>query len=757
MDRKFEKGTDIESFGLPTDLITDPEKYDGDIPFWKRTVNFFRQYQKSNHKGKQALLEQITHSIVKEPAILLHLIRNFDLWGQVSKELDPEELKEQLLVQTENTLVRRLNLSTWTPPHIEELVGLCLDGRKQVTTGASATPKTSNLIDLIQRITPSPYMESAPAPDTFPLQPMERFISALFNAPRTVEDAVDLYYNAVWAMVTTTHADIREEIFSILCLEKPWLNEESTSSIYFEEGMFSADDIHLAKYFAVVEALNSVGKLLEMGKLYSKAVTGKSIHSERAERRYKKMDDALDWYDEAKRSIVNRALLSQSGKNPKRFNQLTDLEALKQEGNDWDERIAFYQNQGMSFYDAIVSYNREILNRPWPENVKKDPNEPLRRILQEYFSKVVFKALWEQQKIDLAKQGYQQLTPQNLQISDGISLDILAKGIETPEQRDAVVRMVTEYILGGSRKATISSNNSVFSSEESMKLFDGLIRQFDADRNIIFSMRPISDDETTGTLASILEYRRPLISLHQTKAMENKIARVRMEIMNNFVRSITKRGYSVVINDPALRHLGYEAIEFKKHSDNSIAVNITIVGEQYTFFLDSDQRIKLGGDLLRFGSAQDKAWLELLTLSHLRRLICIEEDEEILKAEMIGGQRQYEKYRRQVGRSEHLRRQQPGPGYTTEAFNKCLKSNLPIKNLHLINRMKAEIGKGGTKETGIWTYVSGIEYVDAPDAKPVKVAFKGASDDINAVIPLGQISQEEISRLEEDILQEMGY
>ena len=79
-----------------------------------------------------------------------------------------------------------------------------------------------------------------------------------------------------------------------------------------------------------------------------------------------------------------------------------------------------------------------------------------------------------------------------------------------------------------------------------------------------------------------------------------------------------------------------------------------------------------------------------------------------------------------------------------------------MRNLYEINRLRATINLGGTLQTGIWTYVSGVEKdIDTQTAKPVKVAFKGASDDIRQVIPLGEVSTEELNRLEKEILDEL--
>ncbi len=98
--------------------------------------------------------------------------------------------------------------------------------------------------------------------------------------------------------------------------------------------------------------------------------------------------------------------------------------------------------------------------------------------------------------------------------------------------------------------------------------------------------------------------------------------------------------------------------------------------------------------------------------------------------------------------------------YSTNAFELCSRSHLPIpsslKRLDIINRMRAERGWGGTLETGMWTYVSGVERdIDTQVAKPVRVAFKNATEDMRKVIDLGATSQEELDRLEKVILDDL--
>jgi len=154
---------------------------------------------------------------------------------------------------------------------------------------------------------------------------------------------------------------------------------------------------------------------------------------------------------------------------------------------------------------------------------------------------------------------------------------------------------------------------------------------------------------------------------------------------------------------------------------------------------------------LRFNTRQDQVWLELLVLSHLKKVMCTEEKEEVLKEEMVGGIKQYEIYKHQtIRRTDYLRQLPEGEHYSESAFLNCLKSNLPVRNLHLINQRRVEAGFRPV------TYVVGVEKVDEPNVKPVKVAYKNASADIRSVIPLGEYSNEELARVEEEILRDLN-
>lgn len=711
--------------GLPEDLFTNPAKYDGDIPLWRRTVGLVKQYQTARPKNRGALLDQFAQPLVKNLADIGQVLENFNLIAQIKPDEDIETIQGFLGLHLESAISRRGSLASWTPERIDELIWL----------GLGASARTRPMI--------------------------ERMKTALFNAPQSVGEAVDLFYNATYAMVETPDPEIREEIFSILCLETPVLTDSSVSAIAYQVGMYSADDDHLSKYAAIQYALHEVGKLLEMGDFYKRDLDedqGNRVASRRFEEADKKLSDALGLAENE--AIVKKLMDSQFYKNPARSEKLNDYWYIHEE--DALKTILSMFDAGLSPVEAELRYLNDVSKRDWPENIIKNPNDPVRKLIREYLRKFTFKALWEQYRADYLAQGYQRLLTHPIAITDNFVLsDILAQDCETPEQKTAVIKRVLDTIMAKKEEGENSkekTRSGTHLSEEAFMLFDGAICAFD-DGKIIWTMITALTEEEIGRLSSMLEYHRPAISIEQLDAIGPKLAALRNDLQNKFTRSVGKRGVLAIIADPGLKRLGYQEIDFQQgpKGDINVALRFINIPEPYEFTLDSEYRIKLGKDVQRFVSPQDQAWLELLTLSHLKKVLCTQEED--VPNELVGGQEQYASYRKQGFHiREHLRWYKNSKRkYTQEAFLNCLKSGYPIKNLHEINRMRAEINWGGTAETGYWTYVKGAEIdIDTLEAKPVRVAYKNVADDIREVIPLGEVSPEEIARIEQEILSELA-
>lgn len=722
MDRKFEQGINGESLGIPQDLLTDPAKYEADIPLWRRTLGLVKQYGTTRPNKRDVFFDQTVSPFVKEPTLFKQLFENLNLIAQLKPEINVEEIKTGLITHAEAVVSRRASLAGWTPKKIEQLIIL----------GLNSSGEFKNVVEKMQ--------------------------AALFNAPKTIEEAVDLFYNAAFAMVQTNEPDIREELFSILCLEKVWLNEKADSVTYLEVGGFSSDDLHLGRYFAFEDALEQTGKLVEMSSLSSNSSSFTdpfTLDSRRVASRNRRYDQPEQRPGVTSRLSMRDLVQQTIRKNPSRYRKITDYME-----NSWEQDLKNdipRATSEMPLWEAAYRKMEEFRHRPWPENVMKNPDESLRRLVRERLNILILKAFWEQQKASFLQRGYQVVTPRYLQVTEWYLLDILARGYDTPEQKNQVIREIyTDFAISDNiSPIPMNARGDLTPTqvEEAMKLFAGGIHTFG--EQAIFALIRAMPMEITGKLAAILEFHRPLMTVEQVRAIDQRVKQIRLDIMTDFTRGVGKRGYRLSVADPVLRHLGYQTISFQQAS-NQIETSMEIDKQTYQFGIDKDFRLILDGDIKRFQSPQDRAWLELLVLSHLKKVMCSEEDEKTLKEELVLGEKQYQVYRRQVtARSEHSRRLTPGERFSSEQYRRCLKSNLPIKDLVELNRLKALAGKGGTLETGLWTYVSGVEWTDIPEIKPIRIAFKKATDDLREVLHFGAISPEEMTRIENEILGEL--
>lgn len=713
MDRKFEQGNNSEPLGVPEDLFTDPAKYDGGIPHWKRTIGFLKQYQVSKPKGREVITDQFTAFMLKDLRTIPQIMQNLELVLQTKPDLFPEDLFKQVAKSVDARVTRRTDLQSWTPDKIETLFQLGVD-------------YTGTISELTRRIK-----------------------WRLFNAPKNIDEAVDLNYNAALAMVTTEDTDVREEIFSLLCFEQPTFQPNSPCAIYFSIAGFDSDR-NMGRNNAVMGALDVVGMYLE-------TVETKGLMKDSSRTMMRVLYTEKIW----KNSQEAQAMLQEimpvlRRKNPERYDKV--VQVARALGGKNYSLLAQYTNDNylvaMEKQKALDEKNR---TDRWPGNIFEDLNDPLRRITVEKWHRKFAKSTWASNKyIFVNKMGYRQLTTKPITIGNFV-VELLGRNIQSREQQAALIREVLETIQTGecpnSNRILEVPMDRVLEAADVLR--GGLFQIYDKNKDIVFHVSKILPEEEVGRLSSIIEYHRPLISPEQVSNMQVLIANLREEINMKFTRAIGKRGYQSVIADPSLRSYGYKSITFIGIKDDAIEVKINIEGQEYNLTLDKEYRIIPGGDFEVIQTAQDKAWLELLTLEHLKKVMCVDEDH--IQDELIGGQKQYERYRRQLTeRIEHLRRLPSGQNFSTEAFTKCLRSHLPMRNLLEINRLRAGINWGGTLRTGIWTYVSGIEKdIDTQTAKPIKIAFSGVSDDLRKVVPLGEISPEEVSRIEQEILKEL--
>lgn len=704
-----------EQEGVPTDLFSNPGKYEENLPLLKRTLSFVRQYGSVRPNKRENLLNNFTNPIIKDPALLKYVIDNIELIDASNPSTNGQEVFDGIISHIDQRVARRSDLSRWTPEKIEQLVQLGLDGQGN-------------------------YKKA-----------IERMQSGLFNAPQTVEESVDLHYNAAWAMVTTKNPDVRKELFSILCLEKNWFGPKSDSVIYFTAGMFSDDDIHLEKYHAVIEAIDKVGTYIE-----TVEKKGFSTDSQRT------WDRAARIAKEGRANLGAQAKLvmyfkQQRLKSPQRFDILSRVY-----GNEsYNAPIQIGGKNYLESEKIIKDSRKQVESAGWPQNVISNPHEPLRKVMNEQFGPIIFRAYWENQVAYLRENGYQVLSGMGVQITEDLKLEVVAKEYETSEQKSELVREVVNTITTGkptnpNRQLKVPMDRVLYQAQEGGNSWLGMWQGYDTENKIVFAIARIQSEEEIGRLSSMLEYHRPILSLEQVGRIESQISQVRNDLRNKFTKSVGNRGYTVLVADPALRMFGYESIALSQNSrGNIIDVKITIDGQMYELTIDPDYRIKLEKDLKQFKNPQDQAWLELVVLGHLKSVMC--SNEENITGDLVGKEKQAENYRKQMAyRIEHLRRLPKGQKFGTEAFEKCLTSNLPIKNLFLINQMRAQVGWGGTPETGTWTYVLGSEWdSDTQKAKPIKIAFNNATSDLRKVVDLGQVTPEEILRIENDILSEL--
>lgn len=706
----------LHADGVPRSILDNPQEYEEQFPILKRTVGFINQYQAARPKGKEALLNQMAGNVIRDPAAFGHIYTNLELIGGIRQGFNPDALEEALLQQIEASVSRRFDALKWSPTKIERLVQLGLDNKGKLATS------------------------------------YQRVEAALFDSPKTVHEAIDMQYNAAWAMITTENEDVRHELASILSYERDFFQPTMLSAYLFSIGKYFGDDMHIERFFAVTDAINEVAVLEE--KPYS---LNKSV-SKRIEHRFN-----MDIYsnhllspEEQKQRI--KLVETLKNKDSERFRKLYAV--IHEDPIDIPEedpgRIV-----GGSYKDMVkrrLERSRKMKEAPWPHNRVYNFEEPLRAYIGKYYSPKIHRAIWENEVHNGLQQGYNYVTTQPIQITDDLNLEIIGQGYDTVEQKSAVITTIYDALLqtriDPDHQETLSKLDGAIATARTL---DGLMGYMGKDFDILFSLSHRTTEEEIGRLATILQYHRPVISIDQAKKMDEQVSLTRENISRRFTRSVGKRGFEVIVADPALVQYGYESLLFKhESSNNTIQVSITIGGQDYKFALDADHRTVFtgDGDIKKFQNLQDQMWLELLVLSHLKKVMCTEE--ESMGKELVGGDKQNELYKRQtLRRSEYLRRLPAGQRFSQEAFQKCLRSSLPLKDLNSINRMRTSMGFGGTAEIGMWTYVSPVDKVDDPESKPVRLSFADVTKDMRTVIPLAQVSEEEIARIEQDILLEL--
>jgi hypothetical protein len=697
-----------EQFGVPYHILEKPGDYDQEIPHLKRTVGLVTQYEKARPKGRQTLLEQQSLVMARQPDLIVAMLNNLDLLDRSGLSYDITSLRGELENNLIQAVKKRSTLRGWTPDRMGQLIRLGLD-------------QEGHNLDVIQNVK-----------------------SALFNAPYSIEEAVDLHYSAAWAMVATPYPDVREELVSILCYEKEWFSALSPAVFFYTLGGGGlTDDIHIKRFYSVESARDAVANFLDMEKdgripLNSRRIQGTQSRIKQAGQKWGFVlgRDVASWF--VKQERINKTRFESIG-------QAFSHDPYGEEYKQWiDDYQAGSRTNLTQAVDRLRGFYEKRKNLPYPYNIKYDFEEPLNKLVRRSLVPQISRAIWE--GLAIGRDHCQTIAERPLPISDDSNLLIAAKDKTTLEEKNNLVRQVYQEVLN-----LYQDSLQITGEQHSRELFDyvklsdfgyqGVLK----DGKIRYAIVHRLPQQEVGLLASIIEYHMPYISSEQVKAISSQVAIIRKSIDNEANKSVGRRGYQILVSDPILRDLGYESMTFKSNADDTIFGGIVIDGQNYDFLLDSELRLIFGGDVLGFENPNDQKWLELLTLSHLKKLLCTEDAN--LEDELNRGGEQMRFYRKQVrGRREHLKKLPPGKCFSQDAFYLCLKSTLDkkLRNLDSVNKARGTLAR----EAGQWTYEKGVDAVDAPDAKPVKIAFKNASDDIRLVIPLGQYSQEELDRVD---------
>lgn len=358
------------------------------------------------------------------------------------------------------------------------------------------------------------------------------------------------------------------------------------------------------------------------------------------------------------------------------------------------------------------------------------------------------------------------LTP--IELPHNLQLVVMAKAVQSEEHRQALVREVHQSILDGDKfnksRRVIAQLKTAF---EIPQVDLGYVEYFDDERQIVFAMYryPL---EPIGRLSSMIEYRRPQIPAEKIEGINQKNDMIRDEIKHTWNRDIGKRGYRVFVSDPALKELGYHSFVFKpKGVDGSLIVSIRIDGTEYHFNLDSQYKVVPGNDILSMPLEEDVAWLELITLAHLKKLRCVER--ENLHNEVVGGAKGVSLIRKQSGgRDQRLRRVKIGQTYTEEADRQYKASTFMSnpeypKSLAEVNEIRRanfeEKQRRGDEPVDKvyqpFTYQKADEHFNSEAKDPVRVSFTDAAKDIREVVDLDVPSEEELERVTQEIISEL--
>ena len=382
-----------ESFGIPLNILEAPKQYERELPLLSRTLAFVNQFRRADKpKVKEKLLGQMALTIVRSPESLLDLLNNFELIDQLRPEADLGEMQDSVLQYAVAAAGKRSNLPVWNPQRIEQLVRVGLDPNKEVQAVA---------VNMQQ---------------------------ALFNAPKSIEESVDLHYNTAWATLSTRDNNVREELTSILCYEKEWLDPTSVTSLLFMLGVTGlTDDGHIKKAYATHDAITGIFRSTSIDEYGRLALN--SVRSQTYNNRLKASPVLAVLRAGPKIGATIMRLMK-----TRRFETITqkfNSDHIQEESNKLFNDY-FHEGKKTRLPEAAGNLRRHdqlAREASWPYSLKYDPKEPLRRLALDLMGSYVGRTMWENLIKNRGEEGFRMITERPIQLSNNFGLLIARPGV----------------------------------------------------------------------------------------------------------------------------------------------------------------------------------------------------------------------------------------------------------------------------------------------------------------------------------------
>lgn len=391
----------------------------------------------------------------------------------------------------------------------------------------------------------------------------------------------------------------------------------------------------------------------------------------------------------------------------------------------------------------------------WIDSLHLDQSDPIGQVLTGKVIPEIRYALEHREHIYAGKA----ITTVPIELANGLNLSVFSDEDLTPEVRANTVREIFRVVLG---HALISRMGTLSEDVADLHL-NGLhsgIFPFLTEGNLSFVIQKTNPNEASyGGLATILEYHRPQLTDQERQKIPEKVTELKAYIKGNLIRDIRQDGYLVIPTSPHLRKLGYKHLVFTPLGEDSTLVKITLSGENHTVVLGPDFQIQSSPDLQGFVSEDDKLWLELLLISHLKRVHCYTVDQlrDQLPTELRKTQGNELKFRIIRRRNEHLKQLPAGKRRTTDRARKLFENSrlrqrkYPGKSLDDINQ-----DREATFEKGLWTFVRAVERDDfTVTPGPIRLVIQDAAEEIQSVVHLGVLSQAEVMRISLELLDDL--